>query len=437
MWNPNTQKFWVATNRQAFNKQPSTTEYKDIENIYINVLELGELVKQGHPHCDPIGLNQSGRPGWTEEMSAISGPFLQRPYGDSPRCKGNSYLTNIVVMEVDGDGALQDVLNNEELRKILTLVYTSCSHGKKDGDRFRLVFVLGRRLETFHDSTEHTNPHWQLEAIWDYCHSVLVKALGCEKLSDTSGREAARQFFGCNSNYKIGLGPLADEYPEPCQVHFTGGGLDALQVNQLLDAAEFSYVKSSVTNQYDYQHQNYSDSDELSSRDANIINWILTNGVLDNSYATDRNKWFTIGRVLKKYDPNGEIFFEAFVIFSQQCTEEGKRDGREELEMFWEQLPSGEDTEATFNCIKSYATSSNEEWRNQCPYYGGTTTMTKATKDFVSGSISTTSARLLSAMEDRNALSEYESILRANFESRIANINVSTAENTPAVVTDF
>lgn len=420
MWDPKQQKFWVATNRSAFNKQPSVTECRDIENVYINVEELAQLIQEGHPHCDPVGLNQQGRPGWTEEMAKVAGPFIQRPYKKSPRTKNNSYLTNLVVLESDGDGPMQAVLNDEELCKYLTLVYTSSSHGKKPGkssDRFRMVFVLGRRLETFHDSDEYSNPHWQLEAVWDYLHIRIAKALGIDELTDKAGREAARQFFGCNSAYKIGLGELKNEYPEPCQVFFPGGGVDALKVNQILDEAESRYVKQTSPTSYTFD-SDFEGNDELSERDANIINWILMNGVLKDEYATNRDRWFTVGRVLKKYDPDGVIFFDGFVAFSQQCTDPSKRDSADQLRHTWEQLPNGEDTVATFNCIKTYATESNEEWRKLCPYYGGTTTMTKATKPFVSGSISLVGTKALEALEVPGGLQEYEAILAHNFEVR-------------------
>ena len=431
MWDPRQQKFWVATNPSAFNKRPSVSEFKDIQNVRIHIEELAEHVRQGHPHCDPVGLNQQGRPGWTDEMAEAAGPFLQRPYKDSPRAKNNSYLTNLVMMESDGDATLETALASQEVQTYCSAIWTSCSHKKKASengidDRFRMGFVLGRRLETFHDSEEYTDPHWQLEAVWDWIHAnVIVPGLKIQGLSDKSGREAARQFFGCNENHQIGLGDLAEEYPLPCEVHLLNGGLDAALVNQILEEAEPRYLKQAATTNYTFD-SGFAGTDELTVRDANIINWILMNGILNDAYATDRDKWFTVGRVLKKYDPDGEIFFDGFVQFSQQCTDASKRDSRDQLEQTWEQLPKGEDTVATFNCIKTYATESNEEWRNLCPYYGGTTLMTKATKQFVSGSISNASAELIQRMNDRDAIVQHEADLRESFERRIANIAVST-----------
>ena len=52
--------------------------------------------------------------------------------------------------------------------------------------------------------------------------------------------------------------------------------------------------------------------------------------------------------------------------------------------------------------------------------------MTKATKQFVSGSVSSASAELIQKMQDRDAIVQHEADLRESFERRIANIAVST-----------
>ena len=255
--------------------------------------------------------------------------------------------------------------------------------------------------------------------MWDYIHrNIVCPALGIDRLSDTSGREAARQHFGCNSDYKIGLGSLAEEYPQPCEVHLLGGGVDGGTIYKVLTDAEEIYSKQS-SSCGDYSGStSFEGNDELTQREANILCWILSNGILDDRYATDRNLWFTVGRVLKKYDPDGVIFLDAFIAFSQQCSDPSKTDDASTLETFWHSLPDGDETLATYSCIRTYANESSPEWKKQCPYYGGSTTMTQAITPFVSGSISIDGYKALEALQTAGGMQSYEASLAIDYETR-------------------
>ena len=139
---------------------------------------------------------------WVGKGLAWSGTHFSGRY----RSSDNSYGSNLIVIDVDGDVTLDRFHLSPLVQAYCLATYTSCSHNPNGEHRFRALFQMEDTLES---SASH-------RAAYRTLTTKLCSELGIECFSDNSGSKPERLWYG-NTEAAFWINP---EHPDKLPLYF-------------------------------------------------------------------------------------------------------------------------------------------------------------------------------------------------------------------------
>ena len=377
MANPAAQLGWAVTSSRL-NKRILQDEKNTWRNRYGTPAEFFEDIKAGQATAPVLGLNITDRQedqaqAGLEMPDPTLGPFRRGSLKDSERNNGNIAEIWIEGFDLDGDASLETIDASPTLQQLMMGYYTTSSHliGNK-GERVRLVFVLEHPIVLDYETEEYSDYRWRHLAVRAELLRLFAPELGIENLNDPSGNDPARIWYG-NTGPSSPIG--SEDYPDTP----AGEAIQKVYGNTLpwsfvLDAWKkwedhYRLTPEQISKRAAYQSQQSEGGvQQTTPRQLKVASYILSNRVLSDRRATDRDTWFKVACACKRLDPHCEVLGSAFLLFSQQ-TPYDNCIGADELHHLWEEvLP--QDPKAGITSLKEAADEDSPGWQNYCPAMG-------------------------------------------------------------------